>query len=322
MHKKVSIGSWELGVGETRFLQESQVRKLTGLVEEWSSVETNIRKKDATPVWAVQNLNVPTILCRVDVAPFGSHEAPEKGLYEVEARPAGFGILLSLFPEFASVRNLWEPLYSVGTVVLNSRKIAAEDTRVFSKSMGWQWFEVDQLKDNLIECVGPMWVRGGELDCGNGVDVRSLEKRALAPVTSHGDKTYLVKMGLATPVVTPSSLDWENPFVVKPQKGSKSDDVFLWHPQEKKKKTSGLYTRTKITKTLEQDRPFIQQSFMPPQEETHDNTRGFTIWRIYFGFDVRTMSWKFAGGLWNWRPCLKVHGAGDSTFGPLVCGLT
>ncbi|MCK5026944.1 MAG: hypothetical protein KAS07_00845 [Candidatus Pacebacteria bacterium] len=314
MSNTVSMGNWKLEVGETRFLHETHVQKLTQLVEEWSSIETFIRKKDATPVWSVQNLNVPTILCRVDMTPFEPDDSPEKGLFEVEARPAGFGILLNLFPEFKNIRAFWEPLAPVGAVVLGSREVAAEDTRVFSKAMGWKWFEPQHCGNGIAKHV---WVRGSELD-NKSVDLSRLEKRALAPVTSHGDKTYLLKMGLATPVHSPDELSWDTPFVVKPQKGSKSDCVLLWHPQEKKKKTNGLYTKTKITNTLGQDRPFIKQSFMFPQEEKHQDKRGFTIWRIYFGYDIRTSKWRFAGGLWNWRPCLKVHGALDSIAGGLM----
>lgn len=314
MSGTVSIGSWELGVGDARFLQEEHVQKLTHLVEQWSDIETEIRKQDQIPVWAVENLNVPTILCRVDLAPFEAGESPENGVYEIEARPAGFGILLSLFPEFEFVRKFWEPLAPVGAVVLGSREIAAEDTRVFSKAMGWKWFKPQHCGNGISPC---MWARGSRLD-DESVDLSRLERRALAPVTSHGDKTYLLKMGLATPVDSPDELPWDTPFVVKPQKGSKSDDVLLWHPQEKKKKTSGLYTKTKITKTLRQDRPFIRQPFMLPQVEAHHDKRGFTIWRVYFGYDVRASKWRFAGGLWNWRPCLKVHGASDSLFGPLA----
>ncbi len=314
MHKSVSIGNWEIGVGETQFLQEEHVRKLTELVEEWSSVEISIRKKDEVPVWAVQNLNVPTILCRVDLVPFGQGDPPEKGLFEIEARPAGFGILLKLFPEFEGIRKFWEPLAPVGAVVLESRNVAAEDTRVFSKAMGWTWFEPQHCGNGIAKHV---WARGSELD-DKSVDLSKLEERALAPLTSHGDKTYLLKMGLATPVHSSEDLPWDTPFVVKPQKGSKSDCVLLWHPQEKKKKVNGLCTRTKITKTLNQDRPFVHQPFMFPQAEIHNDKHGFTIWRIYFGYDVRSSKWRFAGGLWNWRPCLKVHGASDSIAGGLI----
>lgn len=314
MSKMLSLGNWQLGVGEERVLHQQQVAKLTQLVEKWSATETAIRKEDAVPVWAVRHLNVPTILCRVDLVPFEPDCSPEAGLFEVEARPAGFGILLQLFPEFEHIRSFWEPLAPVGAVVLGSRETAAEDTRVFSEIMGWKWLSPHQCANGHSK---RLWARGSALD-EMSVSLDELESRALAPVTSHGDKTYLLHMGLASQVNSPEELPWESPFVIKPQKGSKSDSVLLWHPQEKKKKTRGLYSRTKISNALRQDRQFIRQSFMTPQEQECHGKRGFTIWRIYFGYDVCTSQWRFAGGLWNWRPCLKVHGASDSMVGGLL----
>ena len=313
--QKMTIGSWEVNVGETRFLDGQQVSQLTELVETWSDVEVGIRKNDAVPVKAVSELNVPTILCRVDLAPFGIGETPAEKIFEIEARPAGFGLLLNLFPGFEHIREFWKPLSSVGAVVLGSREVAAEDTKIFSEIMGWQWLSLHECNNGVPDFV---WARGSSLDDGNGVNLARLERRALAPLRSHGDKTYLLKMGLADKVGHSSPLPWDEPFVVKPQKGSKSDNVLLWHPTMSKKNGSGLSTKGKIEKTLDEERSFIMQPLILPQAEEQCGKHGFTIWRVYFAYDIRNSSWGFAGGLWNWRQCLKVHGASDSIFGALA----
>ncbi len=312
---QIQIGNWPVQIGETRFLEEKQKNELVKLVTNWARVEVSLRKKDLVPISAVRNFGVPTIFCRVDLAPFVVGEYPINKVYEIEARPAGFSILLNIFPKLKSIGSIWENHLPISAVVLDSRQDAAEDTRIFSEAMNWGWLEQNNCENNFSEC---MWVRGSELDIKN-VDLAKLEEKALAPVTSHGDKNYLVEMNLAKKIGNHDKLPWDEPFVIKPLKGSKCDNVFLWHPAERKKNTSGIYTRTKISNSLlDTDRQFILQPFIFPGREEINGKEGFTIWRIYFGYDIQNRKWIFAGGLWNWRPCLKVHGASDGISGPLL----
>jgi hypothetical protein len=313
--KRMQVGNLDMAVGEERFLNRDQIANLTDLVQRWSVAETAIRKKDDVPIWAVRNLGVPTVLCRADIVPFASDEDPSRGLFEIEARPAGFGVLMTMFPHLRSFSECLRPIGPAGTVVLASRKVAAEDTRIFSDVMGWKWLSKRECGNGIPDKV---WARGSELDADSGVSLERLEKRGLAPLTNHGDKTYLLDMGLAEPIFDPEDIDWDQPFVVKPQKGSKSDAVLLWHPEEKRKKTGGIYTKTKITKTLKEDRAFIRQHFMFPERERMCSKDGFTIWRIYFLFDARIGEYRFVGGMWNWRPCLKIHGAKDAVMGGIL----
>jgi len=318
--EKLKIGEWTFGLGKERKLTENQIYSLEEFVEKWGRIETEIRKGDPTTIAAVREFGVPTILCRVDMAPFNAGEEIDKKVYEVEARPAGLGVMTKISPGFVeNLKAMWKPLKSVGTIVLPSRDTAKDDTLIFSKAMGWQWIKISSL--------GPLspylWVRGGKTD-KKMIDSLNLEERALAPVTAHGDKTYLLKMGLATLVKDIHQLSMMESFVVKPLYGSKARKILIYYPLMPG--YPGVYRWNTIRKILEEKKEerFIVQPFILPAREKMKirinkakRPGGFVIWRLFFAYDFNDEQWRFVGGAWNWRPSLLVHGAPDAVFGSL-----
>ncbi len=311
--EKMQIGNWKINVGETKVLEESQISSLEEFIERWALIETEIRRrKDAIYSAAVERLDIPTILCRIDMAPLsGTEKKVEEKIYEIESQPAGMGITTKLGSLDFIVKEMWSSLGQIGINVPSSQRSLKEEDRIFAHAMGWKWIE--SIND-ISSLPSLLWIRG------RGEELSSeILQRALSPITSHPDKTYLLGIGLAETIEDVDNLPWKEGFVVKPLYGTECHNVLLWEPEEKKRETSGIHTRTKIQKILNgKEEKFIVQPFIFPQQEKIEEETGWTIWRLFFAYDVSGKSWKFMGGLWNWRPCLKIHGASDAKIGGLI----
>ncbi len=310
--EKMQIGNWTLRVGERKIIGEPQISYLEECIERWSDIETEIhRRKDAIYSAAVKRLDIPTILCRIDMAPLsGTEKKIEEKIYEIESQPAGMGITTKLGSLDFIVKEMWSSLGQIGINVPSSQRSLKEEDRIFAHAMGWKWIE--SIND-ISSLPSLLWIRG------RGEELSSeILQRALSPVTSHPDKTYLLDMGLAETIEDVDNLPWKEGFVVKPLYGTECHNVLLWEPEEKKRETSGIHTRTKIQKILNgKEERFVVQPFIFPQEEERKGKEGWIIWRIFFAYDP-SGQWRFIGGFWNWRPCLKIHGASDAKVGGLI----
>jgi len=319
------LGNWEFSIGFTREVKRETIKLLESFLDKYA--------KAALPcppiTYAERVFGIPSCLVRID-ASFealnrnSSEEEIKKGIYEVEARPAGLGVFLTIAlrdnPEmikhFGEVFNQFEGFG--GFVILPSVGPRAEDTRTAAEILRLPFYELGRTPPKS----GLLWVRGGNEDRQNLKETFDrLEQQSLCPVSGHGDKNYLLKMGLARPVNSPDELPWDEGFVIKPLVGSKMDGVAIYLPPAKqkeyfgKKPPQGLSTRTKVLNLLEENsRPFIFQKISLPLREGNQ----FTIARLYFGWELIENKWKFIGGLWNSRPNLRVHGASDAVLGLLI----
>lgn len=298
--KELIIGEWRVKVGERRRVPEDLIHWLEIFLSgKWK--EAVIKDAKDTGMWwrGLREMGIPSPIIRVDMAPNNELDHQRK-IYEIEVRPAGLGIALALLPEKS--RDQWRRILKrngcQGLVKLES---SIQDDILAAKLLDLPYFEKPPSKKGFF------WIRT-KID-----DHRAtiLEEKSLVPIRLDGYKGYLLKLNLASLVKEPSGLPWEKGFAIKPLQGSKMEGVELWLPQE----NPGISTKARILKRLEEKVPYLWQPFIFPEEEKQEEKKGWTIWRLYFGWENE--KYTFIGGLWNWRPNLRIHGASDAIFGPI-----
>ncbi|HOK35426.1 MAG TPA: hypothetical protein PLL80_02250 [Candidatus Pacearchaeota archaeon] len=298
--ENVRVGTWEMNIGEIKKVNGGIIRALEKfLTREWK--EAVLEGVDQ-PWWSVQNLGIPSPIVRVDMAPALRAGTVRNYIYEIEVRPGGLGILLYLMPE--RIRQ-WKKILSMckGFVSIES---SIQDDKLVTDLLNIPYYE-----EVPTETEGPYWIRSNQRDG----KVASLEKISLVPIKLDGDKTYLVKLKMAEKL-DKERFNWFLPFVVKPLVGSKMKGVEIYLPSALKKELgAGSSTRSRILRTISNGEPYIIQRFILPKEEWKNNIKGWTIWRLFFGWEDN--KYQFAGGLWNWRPTLRVHGASDAIMGSI-----
>lgn len=295
--KNVEIGSWKMNIGEVKKVDMTIINKLGNfLTKEWKKA---VLEGIDRPWWSVKILDIPSPIIRVDMAPVEREEDIQGFIYEVEVRPAGLGVMLSLTPE--KVKQ-WESalIFCQGFVSIES---SVQDDKIAAEILKLPYYT------EVPQDIGPYWVRtnyrNGKIAC--------LEDFSLVPIRQDGDKSYLVKLGMAE-MAKIDKLDWSKPFVVKPLMGSKMEEIEIYVPSflQKEFGSAGVSTMSRVKRTISNGRPYLVQRFISPKEEYIDGKKGWTIWRIYFGWHGK---YRFIGGLWNWRPNLRIHGATDAVMG-------
>lgn len=288
----MEIGKWKIKVSKSITVSTTVIEELEEFLSgEWQQAITAIN-----PWWGIKE-GIPSPIIRVDMAPTSSVNIKEY-IYEVEVRPAGLGLFLSLVcPERV---NQWKKILGgcQGFIRIES---PIQDDFLAAKILDLPYYE-EVPKD--FSCSGPYWVRS-DVEAARAA---SLEKISLVPVRDDGDKSYLLKLGMAKMFQSQEELDWSKPFAIKPLVGSRMKGVEIYLPNSLQKKMKGGSTKSRVIRVIKKT-PYIVQKFIPPQREKD----GWTIWRLFFGFQEGKYS--FIGGLWNWRPCLRVHGASDANIG-------
>ena len=251
---------------------------------------------------------IPSPIIRVDMAPVTKSEVIKESIYEVEARPGGIGLMLSLaaLKRINQCKKALSKCRCKGLVNLQS---SIYDDVLVAKILGIPYYENFPGKTD-----GPYWIRS---DQRIGSD--ELEKVSLVPIRLDGDKTYLVRLNMAE-ILVKERLNWSAPFVAKPLRGSRMEGVEIYFPNSFKKNFgSGISTKSRILRTI--SGTYIVQKFIFPKREEIDGVKGWTIWRLFFCWGSSSDcldghgKYQFMGGLWNWRPTLRVHGASDAVFG-------
>lgn len=298
--KQLVIGDWEIKVGEPRQISINTVEKLEKfLTVEWLEAVVEIHKED--PWWGLEHLGLPSPIVRVDMAPCPADDGDIKNfIYEVEVRPAGLGLFLSMSPE----AGIKEVLTNCGCQGFINIRSSIQDDYLAAEMLGLPYF-----KEVPPDLVGPYWVRTNEREG----EVLKLERVSLVPIRSDGDKRYLIRLGMAKEVSHSHDLDWDAPFVIKPIVGARMEGVEIYIPPSLQKSFSrGSSTKNKIIQSISsRSYSYLIQPFIPPQLEGDDGC--WSIWRLFFGFFCGR--YRFLGGLWNQRPNLRIHGSSDATFG-------
>lgn len=302
--KELHVGAWDVLIGEERVMPREPIPVLENFItNHWRPV---IQEEAQYPWLGLTKLGIPSPLIRIDMAPADASNATAK-IYEVEIRPSGLYIGLSVLPP--CYWQLWKQAFSdigcEGLVQINGK---AQDDFLAANFLGINYHT------NLPEGQR-YWIRADEQPLRMA---ELLESKSLTPIRDDGDKYYLVRLGLAKMLDRFDTLDWTKPFVVKPQRGARCEGVEVFLPPNLKKDYIGSARQRRINRTLFDwsHRCFIIQPFIPPQIEELNGQRGWLIWRIYFGW--LDNQYKFVGGLWSWRPNVKNHGAKDTICGALI----
>ena len=317
------LGGWEFNIGEKRIMPEAT----TAFLGEYLTSNLSAFNRENPRTYAERVLGIPTCLVRIDASFQSIMEKDQtkiiKGIYEIEARPAGLGVFLLVASrnQEEGIKNLLRRVFAQfenfgGFKVCSSAAERAEDTRKAADILGFPYYGPSDYPYG--DCL--LWVRGSEED----EDGKKLEGRPLCPVSDHGDKNYLLKLGLARRVEGFENIPWEISFVAKPLKGSKMNGVVIYVPACDQKKLfrnkppQGISTRSQVERELASGKEYIYQEFVCPLIEMEEGKRKFVIARLYFGWNLRQNRYEFIGGLWNSRSTLRVHGASDATFGLLI----
>lgn len=300
------IGSWEVNIGPSKEVPQSTLIELEAFLSgDWLAA---IKKEIKKPWWGIERLGIPSPLVRVDISPLvGKGErATSQGIYEVEVRPAGLGLVLSL-DTFR--HSFWREIFrSAGCCGFIKIESTIADDQIAAAVLQMPFYE---FYEQIPEITPPYWVR---TNLRRGSLAETLEKVSLVPISSDGDKSYLLRLGLATMVNKDTPLDWNKSFVVKPLIGARMEGVEIYIPSREVKGMVGVSTKSRVLRSMDTNQTIIQD-FIPPLEEEIKGIKGWTIWRLYFGW--LDGKYKFVGGLWNWRPNIRVHGSSDAVFGLL-----
>jgi len=288
--QKVNLGGWEFNYlnREVEF-PKAAIDSVKASLLRWPSAFP----KENT--WVQNNYGLPSIMIRVDAAVNDGNLF----LYEIEERPAGIGIAYMLNADFKdrldTIRSTWPEF----DVLVSSERKGTDD---------FLWANVvNQANGN------PVLIRAEPEES----QFHHLEPQSISSLLKKGHKGYGVDLGLWNHVTSHEQLDWSVPFVIKPLQGSKTRNVFIWHPE----KLPGSHTKTKITNAISENLGGMYvQPFCEPSKIEINHMDFWLLHRVYFGYNLLANEWQFLGGLWNARPNLKIHGASDAVFGPIKEG--
>jgi hypothetical protein len=300
---QVKIGDWTFAVSSValdmpRFIIEEVANDL---LPRWASVWP--REEETM---ALVKFGIPSVLVRLDCV------VTDEGLgvYEIEERPAGLGIACIVNSEFKVRFHSWMKSYDWNLAVVISHRRANHDDGVWTFEFGVPLFNGKSCSPEVPESHALLVRAEPEEE-----EYWFFSPQALFPIRLKGWKGYGLRLDLWEPIPEdPNLLPWDKGFALKPLQGSKMRDVFLWHHS----KGPGVATRTKVENMIKSGKVAYVQKWIHP-ESYHEFIPGyFLIRRIYFGFLPSSHEWVYLGGVWNARPNLRIHGAKDAVFGPVV----
>lgn len=293
---ELQLGQWSIRYidAEVRLPQEINEQALN-LLNTWQ----NVYPKEDT--WVQRNYGVPSLLVRID----GTVVDGQLKAYEIEDRPQGAGLSLSLNSEFKSrlekVRETWPRIVAV---VSENRK-GTDDHLIYDV------VHAPDPSDKILVRAEP-WE----------ADFHKYQSNSVSTVLTEGDKSYGESMGFWNRINFPEEVDWNKACVVKPLQGSKAKDVMVWIPDKMvygQKVTNGVFTRTKIGNMIlaKNGEGVYVQPFYPPIPLVLDDETQWMALRIFYGYNLQTRQWEALGGLSNSRKNMIIHGAQDTTFNPI-----
>lgn len=314
---------WPVNASPVGFhLSEDVVAKGAAIISQAAQAST----REPTAVWNIWG--VPSLLARLDFTftgpageevvlghprtnSFAAIDGP-LGIYEVEFRPAGFGVSCALDPTFRrrlrDVLGAWP--FDFRVVIDPSRK---HDEHA--------WISLNRIT------LGP-----DVPDDGSFVIVRAepwqheydqLAPRSLSLLTTKGDRSYGEKLGLWRRITSVDELPESGtfPFVVKPLASSKGRGI-IGIKHRSNFKVQGFVSRQRglelTTALLAQDGACYVQQYLPGMRLESGGNPTFMALRSFYLYNLRTKQWECIGGFWNLRPHFVVHGASNTVFGPLT----
>ena len=108
--------------------------------------------------------------------------------------------------------------------------------------------------------------------------------------------------------------DFGQSFAVKPQAGSRFEQVLLWRPGH----GAGFATKTKITNAIREGKVHYLQPFHPPEKAAFLSNEYDLIRRAYFAWSPAANEYVSVGGVWMATPTARVHGTSAAVSGILL----
>jgi len=278
----------------------SRIRKdCIQLLSSWVSTWNEQFPNEQT--WIRNVAGVPSLIVRIDCTITNG----DLYVYEIEERPAGIGMTVCMNSDFADrlclIRKTWPEF-----------KVIVSEKRTWEDDSLWTHLtDIDTIHTNSDLVL--VRAEPGEQE------FHGLTRRSVSSVSTKGNKAYGLNLNLWKKIKNQDELSFEKPFALKTLQGSKTRGVFIYTPE----KLPGSETKTKMLRVYEQNKDgMYKQDYMPPMKSGlgsfEETNYPYMIYRTYFGYNLASASWECLGGLWNARKSVKVHGASDSLFGPLV----
>jgi len=291
--KTMQIGGWATNVvDQEEVFPIVAINEASRLLSAWKGV---FPREDT---WVQRNHEVPSLVVRLDCV---IHNG-QLSVYEIEERPAGIGVALTINRQFRDLFQGWLKDWSLIKVVVSSRRGKDGDD--------YLWSEIVSLEQAMEEN-SLVLVRAEPKE----KEFLALAKRSISSIGVKGDKSYGVALGWWEEIDGSSRLPYNDGFVVKPIQGSKARDVEIYPPKHLKK-MGGSSTINRIESVIgRKGRMYLQPFILPMVHPLYSGM--FMIYRAFFGYRKET-GYIPLGGLWNARPNLKIHGASDAVFGPLI----
>lgn len=301
------IGGWETQVTDYKIeIPEETVREALDLIEKWTKIFPN------EPTWVQTELGVPSLIIRIDGVVQSS-----LAVYEIEERPAGIGISSLINRQFRTrlkeIEKEWPPF----EVLISPRREKIGDDYLWRPVRVVSFEDLKKIKEETKALIQEtkVLIRAEPFE----EEFWHFASNSVSTIRTEGRKDYGEVLGLWRKVSDPNELPWEEGFVLKPLQGSKCKDIEIWPPPELKK-LPGTSTKSRIERRLRENGVMYLQSFFMPMEtppEFREKYR-WMIFRVFFGFQPEKKEWTALGGLWNARSSIKIHGASDAIFGPLL----
>lgn len=268
------------------------------LIREWVG---SFPKEDT---WVQKNLGIPSLFIRLDCV---VREDGNIGLYEIEERPSGLSTAKKINKRFsetlAEVRKQWPEF----KVLISSKRTGDDD---------WGWDIEKVTYEEALSSDSLLLIRAEPEE----LEYHAFESRSISSLIQKGNKRYGLSMGLWKEVTLHDfdNFNWNKGFCLKPFVGSKCSDIEIWYPglSAKDRKGSGASSQNKIRETLEKNKSMFFQEFINPMISSNEENM---ILRVFFLYNPKDKEYEYAGGFWNSRGTnFKIHGATDTTFGPVV----
>lgn len=285
------VGGWKFLVSnQEELFPPAAIKAATQVLSRWGEVFP----REGT--WVEGTYGVPSILVRLDCF----WDGKTLRICEIEERPAGVGITLETNPDFRTRIQALAEIWPQFDVVISPLRRGGDD---------YLWRRIKTLPSALEED-GLVLVRAEPEED----EFYPFISRSVSTIRTEGWKGYGLPLGLWREVTSSEQLPWEEGFVLKPLQGSKMKDVEIWHPHLRKE-LKGISSRRRVEETLIRCGRMYLQEFFPPMRKGEL----LVIYRVYFGYNPVEKRYSCLGGVWNGRPNqLRLHGASDAVFGPLV----
>jgi hypothetical protein len=322
-HKQVTIADLPLSVSEEKVvLTLKNIRVMEDFLNEsYLPAAMPLYQKDYDPqTFAMSEFGVPSLLVRIDMSPMRADDT-HVGAYEVDASPAGVGVMAALGVDLLPIAKAFKGLgiNEIGYATTMSRGKFKGDHELGVKTVsdhGIKIWPIDINHQNGFS--GPLWLRAGH---ENIELVKHLLPRQII-LSYHwgGHKRYLLNIGNARLLSECRAVAREFPegCVVKPWNEWGSHGVMIWAAKPPYRKES--MTLSRLDREIEiiidhrKEDSYLVQPFHPP--EYLEKERLFRNWRI---LAVWTRDgYQVVGVAWNARNSLLLHGASDTLWGSIL----